>query len=99
FTPVIIMQATHSGRYSKPEGKPAPIIAYNNPIFEKDNPISADRIITDDRLKELEELYAKSARLAELAGFDGVDVKACHRYLMSELLSAYNRPGEYGGSF
>jgi 2,4-dienoyl-CoA reductase-like NADH-dependent reductase (Old Yellow Enzyme family) len=99
FTPVVIMQATHSGRYSKPYGKAQPIIAYNNPIFEKDKPLSADHIVTDDRLKELEELYAKSAVLAEKAGFDGVDIKACHRYLLSELLSAFNRPGEYGGSF
>lgn len=34
FEPIVIMQATHSGRYSKPYGKPAPLIAYNNPIFE-----------------------------------------------------------------
>ncbi|MFR2467245.1 MAG: flavin oxidoreductase/NADH oxidase, partial [Clostridia bacterium] len=40
FEPVVIMQATHSGRYSKPNGKPEPIIAYQNPIFEKDTPIS-----------------------------------------------------------
>ena len=28
-----------------------------------------------------------------------MDVKCCHRYLACELLSAYTRPGEYGGSF
>ncbi len=33
------------------------------------------------------------------AGFDGMDVKCCHRYLSSELLSAFTRPGAYGGSF
>ena len=62
--PVIIMQATHSGRYSKPDGVPAPIIAYNNPIFEKGNPIPADRIITDDELYRLEDCMAASAALA-----------------------------------
>ena len=25
--------------------------------------------------------------------------KDCHGYLLAELASAYNRPGEYGGSF
>ena len=50
FAPVIIMQATHSGRYSKPKGVPAPLIAYNNPLFEKDTPISQDRIVTDDAI-------------------------------------------------
>ncbi|MBR2877660.1 MAG: NADH:flavin oxidoreductase, partial [Clostridia bacterium] len=95
----VIMQATHSGRYSKPNGKPEPIIAYNNPIFEKDNPIDKSRIVSDDDLRRLEEAYGKATRLAEKAGFDGIDIKSCHRYLVSELLSAYDRPGEYGGSF
>lgn len=99
FEPLVIMQATHSGRYSKPHGKPEPIIAYNNPIFEGDKPLSPDHIITDERLRELEEDMVRSALLAQEVGFDGVDVKCCHRYLNCELLSAYNRPGEYGGSF
>lgn len=98
YAPVIIMQETHSGRYSKPDGFAAPMIAYNNPIFEKE-PLSSDRIVTDDYLKRLEEQYGKTAKLAEAAGFDGVDIKACHRYLMCEFLSAYTRDGEYGGSF
>ena len=98
YEPVVVMQATHSGRYSKPNGVPAPIIAYNNPIFEKDNPISADRIATDDYIDSVKEALINGAMLAEKAGFDGVDIKACHRYLNSELLSAYNRPGKYGGS-
>lgn len=99
FEAKVIMQATHSGRYSKPNGTPEPIIAYNNPLFEKDNPIDKSRIITDDDLKRLEAAYGRAAFLAEKAGFDGVDIKCCHRYLASELLSAYNREGEYGGSF
>ena len=97
--PVLIMQATHSGRYSKPNGVPEPLIAYNKPIFEGDNPISADRILSDDYLKALEEKYAVSAKLAQEAGFDGVDIKCCHGYLMSELMGAYLRKGEYGGSY
>ena len=76
YEPVVIMQATHSGRYSKPEGKPAPLIAYNNPIFEKDNPISADRIVTDDYIDLVKEKLIYGAILAEKAGFDGVDIKA-----------------------
>ncbi len=97
--PIIIMQATHSGRYSKPEGVPAPIIAYNNPIFEGDHPIDRSRIITDGELDEVKEALIGSARLAAEAGFDGVDIKSCHRYLLSELLSAYTREGKYGGSY
>ncbi len=98
FEPVVIMQATHSGRYSKPEGVPAPLIAYNNPIFEGDNPISAQHIVTDDYLDRVRDALIEGSALAQEAGFDGVDIKACHRYLNSELLSAYDRPGRYGGS-
>lgn len=99
YEPIVIMQATHSGRYSKPQGTPAPLIAYNNPIFEKDNPILSDRIVTDEYLDRVGEALINGAKLAERAGFDGVDIKCCHRYLNSELLSAYNREGRYGGSF
>lgn len=45
------------------------------------------------------ERMGEAARLAQRAGFDGIDLKSCHRYLGSELLSAYNRPGDFGGSF
>ena len=99
YEPVIIMQATHSGRYSKPHGVPEPLIAYNNPIFEKDNPIDSSRVLTDSQIDEIKEDLIGITGLAKEAGFDGVDIKCCHRYLNSELLSAYEREGKYGGSF
>ena len=78
---------------------PAPLIAYNNPLFEKDSPIPQERVVSDDYLHRLVERMGEAARLAQRAGFDGIDLKSCHRYLGSELLSAYNRPGDFGGSF
>ena len=99
FEPLVIMQATHSGRYSKPHGTPAPLIAYNNPIFEGNNPIDKSRILSDSELDKISAALVNSSKLAEEAGFDGVDIKCCHRYINSELLSAYTREGKYGGSF
>ena len=99
FEPAVIMQATHSGRYSKPNGIAQPIIAYNDPIFEEKSPIDKSAIITDDRLDTVHEKLVEAAVLAKKAGFDGVDIKCCHRYLNSELLSAFTRKGKYGGSF
>ncbi len=100
YAPVIIMQDTHSGRYSKPHGVPEPIIAYNNPIFEKDAAIDSERIITDAELDKVRDMLVHSAVLAAKAGFDGVDIKCCHRYLNSELLSAFTRENSrYGGNF
>ncbi len=43
--------------------------------------------------------YVKAAKLAFEVGFDAVDIKACHGYLINELLACYNRQGRYGGSF
>ena len=94
--PKIIMQATHSGRQSRPEAAPAPVIAYRHDLYEKTRPIpSDDCIISDDRLKALEEVFGQQTKLAQEIGFDGVDIKCCHGYLLNELLSAYNRPGLY----
>ena len=98
YAPLIVMQATHSGRYSKPHGYPEPLIAYHCPPLE-DTPLPDDRILSDDDLRRYEEAYVRAAKLCQEAGFDGMDVKCCHRYLACELLSAYTRPGPYGGSF
>ncbi|HAN44143.1 MAG TPA: NADH:flavin oxidoreductase [Ruminococcaceae bacterium] len=99
--PLNILQLTHSGRYSRPSGhKPAPIIPQHDPLLDQRSGVSPDApVVTDDYLDALTEKYVKSALLAKEAGFDGVDIKACHRYLISELLASHTREGKYGGSF
>lgn len=99
FAPYLIMQANHSGRYSNPGGKPAPMTAYRHPEYEKLRPADDSCIVSDDYLKSLEEKFGQAARLAKEAGFDAIDIKSCHGYLLAELTSAYNRPGLYGGSY
>jgi 2,4-dienoyl-CoA reductase-like NADH-dependent reductase (Old Yellow Enzyme family) len=96
----LILQLNHSGRYSKRDGKKFPIRAYHDDKL--DEAISVKRengiIISDDELKKIEEIWITKAILAKEAGFDGVDIKACHGYLISELLSARNRIDSlYGG--
>ena len=98
FEPVIIVQLTHSGRYSKPHGVPEPIVAYRNSVWEKGKENQPFNVVTDDYLGTIPQMYSKAAKLALEAGFDGMDVKCCHGYLFNELLSAYNREGIYGGS-
>lgn len=90
----IILQLTHSGRQSM-----IPMVAYRHPLYEERRPVTDSHIVTDEYLDTLPALYAASAKLAVEAGFDGVDVKSCHGYLFQELLSAFDRPGRYGGSF
>ena len=98
YEPLIIMQATNSGRYSKPHGYPEPMILYNCPPLE-DTPLPKERILSDDDIKRFEEAFGPAATLAQEAGFDGMDVKSCHRYLICESLSAFTREGPYGGSY
>ena len=99
FEPYLIMQANHSGRYSNPDNRPAPMIAYRHPQLEQYRAADDSCIVTDDYLKSLEESFGKAALLAKKAGFDAVDIKSCHGYLLAELLSAYDRPGQYGGNY
>lgn len=98
FEPIIIVQLTHSGRYSKPDGTPEPIVAYRNELWEKGKEAQPFKVATDEYFDTIPAMYKKAAELALEAGFDGMDVKCCHGYLFNELLSAYNRAGRYGGS-
>ena len=96
----VILQLTHSGRVSRPDNNPHPIIAYHNPLMNEKFDIPADYpVATDEYFDSLPEKFGNAARMAKEAGFDGADIKCCHKYLFSELLSAYTREGRYGGSF
>jgi 2,4-dienoyl-CoA reductase (NADPH2) len=92
--PLLIIQLTHSGRYSKPDSISRPMVAAPNSILDKTVP----HILTDEELKRIQDDYVEAARLSAEAGFDAIDIKACHGYLMIELLAARNRTGSvYGG--
>ena len=98
--PVLIIQLTHSGRYSRPTGIPDPIIAHHSPILDPKHNLPPNYpLVTDDYLDRLQDTYVRAARLAAEAGFDGVDIKSCHRYLVAELHASFTREGRYGGSF
>lgn len=96
------LQLTHSGRFSCRK----PLLATHDPVLD---PLTLDKstgkyvdasypLLTDDDLKRIEDGYVDAAKLFHKIGCDFVDLKQCHRYLLSELLAAKNRAGEYGGS-
>ncbi len=95
------LQLTHSGRFSRPNGKKLePWILYHHPVLDRKFGIPPDYpVMTDDQIAQLIEDFAAAARRAQRAGFHFVDVKHCHGYLGHEFLSAVDRPGKYGGSF
>lgn len=100
---IVGLQLTHSGRYSYRR----PLLAFHDPIL--DPRTLADKatgkmvddsypLLDDDYLKRLVEHYVAAAKLAYRCGFQFVDLKQCHRYLLNELLAAKTRPGPFGGS-
>jgi 2,4-dienoyl-CoA reductase-like NADH-dependent reductase (Old Yellow Enzyme family) len=100
---VVGLQLTHSGRYSFRR----PLLAFHDPVLDPRTVVdkatgrTADAtypLLDDDYLKRLADHYVAAARLAHRVGFQFVDLKQCHRYLLSELLAAKTRPGPYGGS-
>ncbi|MEZ6058702.1 MAG: NADH:flavin oxidoreductase [Planctomycetaceae bacterium] len=96
------LQLTHSGRYSRPNHKSRlePRIAYHHPVLDarcQIDPNDDAVVISDGEVRQLIEDYVVAAKGAARLGFQFVDVKCCHGYLGHEFLSAFNRPGPYGG--
>ncbi len=98
------LQLTHSGRWSDS----GPVLVHHAPTIDavtwldrgRGERLPADYpLISDDGLEALGERYVEAAVLAARVGFDFVDIKQCHTYLLNELLATRNRPGRYGGSF
>jgi 2,4-dienoyl-CoA reductase-like NADH-dependent reductase (Old Yellow Enzyme family) len=94
------LQLTHSGRFARPNGqsRSEPLAAYAHPYLDR-RFAGTVPVLSDDDLDRIGDRFVHAARLARDVGFQFVDVKHCHGYLLHELLSARVRPGRYGGSF
>ena len=92
YAPYLIMQANHSGRYSNPDNKPAPMIAYRHPILEQYRAADDSCIVTDDYLKSLEEKFGEASALQKKQDSMQSTIKSCHGYLLAELSSCLYRP-------
>src|SRR5262249_55934946 len=84
---IVGLQLTHSGRYSHPR----PLIVFHDPILDPRTILDKATgrtvgddypLLDDDELARLPERYVAAARLAQRIGFQFVDIKQCHRYLL-----------------
>ncbi len=73
------LQLTHSGRWSV-----VPRPARRDPLLDARR---SGQVLSEVDLDAIASDYVAAALLARDAGFDFVDVKACHGYLLHELLS------------
>jgi 2,4-dienoyl-CoA reductase-like NADH-dependent reductase (Old Yellow Enzyme family) len=92
---VVGLQLTHSGRWSHR----GPIIAHHDRAIDAVKHCEHAPTISDTELEQLEDRFVDAAAMARDAGFDFVDIKQCHTYLLNELLGARSREGMYGGDF
>jgi 2,4-dienoyl-CoA reductase-like NADH-dependent reductase (Old Yellow Enzyme family) len=93
-----VLQLTHAGRYSRPQGRPLPQVSFPSPYL--DRAAAGLHVLSDRELDRLQDDFIIAARLARQAGFDAVDIKCCHGYLLNDLLAGYSRPqGRYGSEF
>jgi len=100
---VTVLQLTHSGRYSFEKQKVAsrhPVLDLYPFVNRADLPprTTPPELASDEYLAALEDRFVQAAMLARELGFDGVDLKMTHGYLLSELIGARTREGIYGGS-
>ncbi len=96
------LQINHPGRQLMAAlGQPArgpSAVAVNIPGLEK--LFAQPRALSENEIEELIARYVNTARLAERAGFTGVQIHAAHGYLFSQFLSPLTnqRNDQWGGS-
>ena len=89
----MIMQILHSGRYGY-----HPFVVSASPIKSPISPFKPRKM----SIKNIEQTvndFARSARLAKQAGYDGVEIMGSEGYLLNQFLSRHvnKRDDEYGG--
>ena len=96
------LQLTHSGRFARPNDKKQlePLVLYRHPVLDKKFGMEDTlHVMTDGEIDALIDRFVDASVAAAELGYDFVDLKHCHGYLGHEFLSAFDRPGPFGGSF
>ncbi|WP_437612174.1 FAD-dependent oxidoreductase [Erwinia sp. V71] len=91
----IAMQILHAGRYSYQPALVAP-----SPLQAPINPFTP-RELTDGEIRQLIADFARCARLAQQAEYDGVEIMGSEGYLINQFLTARTnqRHDDWGGDF
>jgi 2,4-dienoyl-CoA reductase-like NADH-dependent reductase (Old Yellow Enzyme family) len=77
---------------------PLPRIAFRHPLLDQSVGVTSDAaVLSDGEAQEIVQHFARAAAFAQKEGFDFVDVKCCHGYLLHEFLAGRSRTGRYGG--
>lgn len=99
---MIGIQLTHAGRLSRPHDRKRweSKIIYHNPLIDYKTGVTPDYpILSDEEIERVINDFIQASILSQQAGFDFVEIKCCHGFLLHEIMSAVDRTGPYGGSF
>lgn len=90
----ILMQILHSGRYGY-----QPFVVSASPIKSPISPFKPRKMSERQILNSIED-YAKTASLAKMAGYDGVEIMGSEGYLLNQFLSRHvnQREDQWGGA-
>lgn len=95
----IWMQINHPGRQSPRTLSPAPVAPSAVRLRGAGPAFATPRALERREIEEIVARFATTARIAERAGFDGVQIHGAHGYLVSQFLSplANLRDDDWGG--
>lgn len=98
---ILLMQINHPGKQSPKDLSPVPVapsaVSLGGAMA---NFFNTPRALTESEILNLIEHFANAAKIAEKAGFSGVQIHAAHGYLISQFLSPIHnmREDQWGGS-
>ncbi len=97
---LLIMQINHAGKQSPKVLSPTPVAPSEVALQGMDGFINPPRALTEPEIDALIQQFATTAKIAEKAGFSGVQIHAAHGYLISQFLSPHHnrRQDKWGGS-
>ena len=97
---LLIMQINHAGKQSPKVLSPTPVAPSAVALQGMDSFINPPRALTEAEIDTLIQQFATTAKIAEKAGFSGVQIHAAHGYLISQFLSPHHnrREDKWGGS-
>lgn len=89
----ILMQILHAGRYGY-----QPFVVSSSPIKSPISPFKPRQLSEKQILATIDD-YARTAKLAKLAGYDGVEIMGSEGYLINQFLSRHvnQREDRWGG--
>ena len=96
------MQINHPGRqvFSALKGKALSPSDIQVDLGKRSDMLAKPKALSESEIEDIIERFALTARRAEEAGFDGVQIHAAHGYLLSQFLSPISnkRTDQWGGS-